>query len=56
MSCNKNMSLDEIKAYLHDKKAFISDMDGVIYHGNVLLPGVAEFVEWLKKITRNICF
>ena len=22
------------------KKAFISDMDGVIYHGNLLLPGV----------------
>ncbi len=31
------------------KKAFISDMDGVIYHGNLLLPGVREFVDWLEK-------
>jgi NagD protein len=30
------------------KKAFISDMDGVLYHGNKLLPGVLQFVEWLK--------
>lgn len=31
------------------KKAFISDMDGVLYHGNQLLPGVLQFVEWLKS-------
>ncbi len=29
------------------KKGFISDMDGVIYHGNKILPGVAEFVNWM---------
>ena len=28
---------------LRNKKAFICDMDGVIYHGNKLLPGVLEF-------------
>ena len=32
---------------LHEKKGFICDMDGVIYHGNRLLPGVKEFVDWL---------
>jgi len=32
---------------LQGKKAFICDMDGVIYHGSKLLPGVLEFVEWL---------
>ena len=32
---------------LRNKKGFICDMDGVIYHGNRLLPGVKEFVEWL---------
>ena len=32
---------------LRDKQAFICDMDGVIYHGNYLLPGVKEFVDWL---------
>ena len=32
---------------LRKKKGFICDMDGVIYHGNRLLPGVKEFVDWL---------
>ena len=38
---------------LRNRKAFICDMDGVIYHGNRLLPGVNEFIEWLfakKKV------
>ena len=34
---------------LQDKTAFISDMDGVIYHGNNLLPGEIEFINWLKE-------
>lgn len=29
------------------KKGFICDMDGVIYHGNQILPGVREFIQWL---------
>ena len=29
------------------KKGFICDMDGVIYHGNRVLPGVVEFIQWL---------
>ena len=32
---------------LRKKQGFICDMDGVIYHGNKLLPGVKEFVDWL---------
>jgi len=32
---------------LQAKLAFICDMDGVLYHGNRLLPGAAEFVAWL---------
>ena len=28
---------------LREKKGFICDMDGVIYHGNILLPGVKEY-------------
>jgi NagD protein len=31
------------------KRAFICDMDGVVYHGNQLLPGVPAFVDWLKR-------
>ena len=38
---------------LRSKKGFICDMDGVIYHGNQLLPGVKEFVEWLQKKKNN---
>ena len=34
---------------LRQKKGFICDMDGVIYHGNRLLPGVKEFVDWLYR-------
>lgn len=34
---------------IREKKGFISDMDGVIYHGSTLLPGVKEFVAWLQK-------
>jgi NagD protein len=33
---------------LTDKKAYICDMDGVIYHGNRLIEGASEFVDWLK--------
>ena len=28
------------------KHGFIIDMDGVVYHGNRLLPGTAEFLQW----------
>ena len=35
------------------KKGFICDMDGVIYHGNQILPGVKEFVEWLYRENKN---
>lgn len=38
------------------KKGFICDMDGVIYHGNRLLPGVQEFVAWLQKEHKKFLF
>ena len=41
---------------LQNKKAFICDMDGVIYHGNKLLPGVPEFVEWLQREEKKFLF
>ena len=31
-------------------------MDGVIYHGNKLLPGVKEFVDWLYRENKNFLF
>ncbi len=36
--------------------AFICDMDGVIYHGNRLLPGAEAFVEWLQREGRRFLF
>ena len=41
---------------LRNKKGFICDMDGVIYHGNMLLPGVKEFVDWLYRENKNFLF
>ena len=41
---------------LRCKKGFICDMDGVIYHGNQILPGVKEFVEWLQKEEKKFLF
>lgn len=41
---------------LKEKKGFICDMDGVIYHGNMLLDGVKEFVEWLYKNKKEFLF
>ena len=41
---------------IRGKKAFICDMDGVIYHGNKLLPGVPEFVDWLKRKNKRFLF
>lgn len=43
-------------ANIKAKKGFIIDMDGVIYHGNKLLPGVREFVEWLKQEEKKFVF
>ena len=41
---------------LRAKKGFICDMDGVIYHGNHLLPGVKEFVDWLYREKKEFLF
>lgn len=41
---------------LRAKKGFICDMDGVIYHGNILLPGVSEFVRWLEDNKKYYLF
>ena len=41
---------------LRNKAGFICDMDGVIYHGNTLLPGVREFVDWLQQEQKQFLF
>ncbi|MBE6769117.1 MAG: HAD family hydrolase [Ruminococcaceae bacterium] len=41
---------------LLNKKGFISDMDGVIYHGNRILDGVADFVNWMIDNDKKFVF
>lgn len=43
-------------ASLRAKKAFLCDMDGVIYHGSSLIPGVGRFVEWLESEKKKYLF
>ena len=41
---------------LRNKSAFICDMDGVIYHGNRIIPHVKEFVNWLIENDKKFLF
>ncbi|MBQ3140489.1 MAG: HAD family hydrolase [Clostridia bacterium] len=41
---------------LSEKKGFICDMDGVIYHGNQILQGVPEFIKWLTDNKKEFLF
>lgn len=50
-SCNAGPGID-----FNAKRGFICDMDGVIYHGNRLLPGAAEFVQWLHREGKEYLF
>lgn len=47
-----NKRLDTIR----QKKGYIIDMDGVIYHGTKLLPGAKELVEFLHKNNKKFLF
>ncbi|MCL2195868.1 MAG: HAD-IIA family hydrolase [Oscillospiraceae bacterium] len=41
---------------LRSKCGYLCDMDGVLYHGERLLPGVTEFVHWLEKEQKQYLF
>ncbi len=45
-----------MKINFKEKKGFICDMDGVIYHGNRILPGAAEFIRWLQENDKQFLF
>ena len=47
----KNRMID-----FQEKKGFICDMDGVIYHGNRVLPGASEFIDWLHREKKEFLF
>ena len=41
---------------IRNKLGFICDMDGVIYHGNRILDGVTEFVNWMLDNNKKFVF
>ena len=41
---------------IQNKLGFICDMDGVIYHGNRILPGVADFINWMIESGKKFVF
>jgi len=48
--------MENVIENIKSKTGFIIDMDGVIYHGNKLLPGVTEFVNWLETSGKKYLF
>ena len=46
----------ELTLDFNEKLGFICDMDGVIYHGNRILPGVPEFIQWLHDEKKEYLF
>jgi NagD protein len=53
---HKYHKMENIISQIRAKSGFIIDMDGVIYHGNKLLPGVNEFLGWLEKADKKYLF
>lgn len=41
---------------IKNKLGFICDMDGVIYHGNKILDGVTEFINWMQENDKKFVF
>ena len=48
--------MEQIIQNIKSKAGFIIDMDGVIYHGNKLLPGVTDFLVWLEETGKKYLF
>jgi len=52
----EDIEMEIMMELLQRKEGFICDMDGVIYHGNRLLPGVKDFVDWLYRENKKFLF
>jgi len=50
------LTVAEMKQRVHQKKGIILDMDGVIYHGESILPGVDKFLGWLQESGKKFIF
>jgi NagD protein len=48
--------VEQIISSIKSKSGFIIDMDGVIYHGNKLLRGVTDFLNWMEREGKRFLF
>jgi 5'-nucleotidase len=48
--------VEQIISSIKSKSGFIIDMDGVIYHGNKLLKGVIDFLNWMEREGKRFLF
>ncbi len=48
--------MEAVTIDFNKKRGFMCDMDGVIYHGNLVLPGVSDFVRWLQREKKEYLF
>lgn len=48
--------MENVLENIKGKSGYIIDMDGVIYHGNKLLPGVTDFLAWLETSGKKYLF
>ena len=48
--------MEQIISSIKSKSGFIIDMDGVIYHGNKLLRGVTDFLNWMEREGKQFLF
>lgn len=50
------LNMENVLENIKGKTGYIIDMDGVIYHGNRLLPGVTDFLLWLEASGKKFLF
>mmetsp|Transcript_10527 Transcript_10527/g.13194 ORF Transcript_10527/g.13194 Transcript_10527/m.13194 type:complete len:374 (-) Transcript_10527:875-1996(-) len=48
--------MEYTRQLLSSKNAFIIDCDGVLYHGDTVLPGAKEFINYLRDENKKYCF
>lgn len=56
ISTNRMNQEDIILEQIRKKDGFICDMDGVLYHGNQILDGVTEFINWMIQNNKRFVF
>ncbi len=50
------LNMENVLENIKGKTGYIIDMDGAIYHGNRLLPGVTDFLLWLEASGKKFLF